>query len=136
MEHRCSIRIGSALDAIVNCRRVGVVHAKVKDVGRGGMFIETGSIALRLNTPVEVAVRVSENGVNRLVRLRALVVWTGRRGAGLMLRSFDDAIYGALRKVVSGDRDSIGSSSAPSDGIAQRSIRKSGFSQRSRRRFA
>jgi PilZ domain len=95
MEHRCSIRIPSALDAIVNCRRVGVVHAKVKDVGLGGMFIETGSIALRLNMPVEVAVRVSENGAHRLVRLRALVVWTGPRGAGLMLRSFDDAIYGA-----------------------------------------
>jgi len=130
MEHRCSIRISSELDAMVNCRRVGVVHATIRDVGLGGMFVETGSIALRMNTPVDVTVRVPENGADRLYRLRAWVVWAGQRGAGLMLRSFDDTSYAALRTLVSG------AWRLHADGIARNSARKPEFDQRSRTRFA
>lgn len=100
MEHRCSIRISSEFDAVVNCRRAGVVRATIKDVGLGGMFVETDSIKLHPNTPVDVTMRVPENTANRPYRLRAWVVWTGRGGAGLMLRSVDDATYSALRKLV------------------------------------
>jgi hypothetical protein len=103
MEHRCSIRISIEFDAVVNCRRVGVVHGTIRDVGLGGMFVETGSIALCMNTPVDVIMRVPENGADRLYRLRAWVVWAGQRGAGLMLRSIDDATNIVLRKLVTGN---------------------------------
>lgn len=136
MEHRCSIRISSELSAIVNCRRVGVVHATIRDIGLGGMFVETGSIALRMNTPVDVTVRVPENGADRLYRLRAWVVWAEQRGAGLMLRSFDDASYAALRTLVSGARRLHVPASRHADGIARNRVRKPEFEQRSRRRFA
>lgn len=102
MEHRCSIRISSEFDAVVNCRRAGVVRATIRDVGLGGMFVETSSIALRPNTPVDVTMRVPKSAANRPYHLGAWVVWTGRSGAGLMLRSFDDATYSALRKLVLG----------------------------------
>jgi hypothetical protein len=113
MEHRCSIRISSEVDAVVNCRRVGVVHATIRDVGLGGMFVETGSIALRLNTPVDVTVRVPGNGGHRPYRLRTWVVWVGSGGAGLMFRSFDDAAAIVLRKLVLGSSRLLTASGAP-----------------------
>ena len=100
MEHRCSTRNLVVLNAVLDCRSFGLVPAKVRDVGLGGMFVETGLITLRPNTPVEVAVSVQSNGVNKRHHFRALVVWTERCGAGLMFRSFDDAAYGALHKLV------------------------------------
>jgi hypothetical protein len=137
VEHRCSIRISSELDAVVNCRQVGVVHATIRDIGLGGMFVETGSIALRMNTPVDVTVRVAENSAHRLYRLRAWVVWSGQSGAGLMLRSFDDASYAAVRTLVSGARRlHVPAASRHADGIARNRVRKPEFDQRSRRRFA
>lgn len=135
MEHRCSIRILSEFDAVVNCRRVGVIHAKIKDLGFGGMFVETGSIALRPNTPVDVTVRVPEKGAAKPSRLRAWVVWAGPRGAGLMLRSFDDATYATLRKLVLAERRPA-VRRARSNAIARSRTRKPAFDQRSRRRFA
>lgn len=102
MEHRCSIRIPIKFDAVVHCRRVGTVPATIRDVGIGGMFVETGSTVLRPNTPVDVTTRVPENGADKLHRLCAWVVWTGPRGAGLMLRSFDEATSVALRTLVFG----------------------------------
>jgi hypothetical protein len=102
MEHRCSIRIPIKFDAVVNCRRVGTVSGTIRDVGLGGMFVETGSTVLHPNTPVDVTARVPANGADELHRLRAWVVWTGRCGAGLMLRSFDDATSVVLRRLVFG----------------------------------
>jgi hypothetical protein len=102
MEHRCSIRIPIKFDAVVHCRQVGTIPATIRDVGLGGMFVETGSTVLRPNTPVDLTTRVPQNGADKLHCLRAWVVWTGRRGAGLMLRSFDDATSVVLRTLVFG----------------------------------
>ena len=136
MEHRCSIRISTELNAVVNCRRVGVVHTRIRDVGLGGMFVETGSVALHVNTPVDVTVRVPQNGADRLYRLRAWVVWSRQSGAGLTLRSFDDASDVALRKLVLRERRVANPGSACTSGIARSGIRQPEFDERSRRRFA
>ncbi len=136
MEHRCSIRISTVLNAVVNCRRVGVVHTRIRDVGLGGMFIETGSIALHMNTPVDVIVRVPQNGADGLYRLRAWVVWSRQGGAGLTLRSFDDASDAVLRTLVLRERRVATPGSARTSGIARTGIGQPEFDQRSHRRFA
>lgn len=135
MEHRCSIRIASEFDAVVNCRCVGVVHATIRDIGLGGMFVETGSIALRLNTPVDVTVKVPEKGAYRQYRLPAWVVWSGPSGAGLMLRSFDRAAYVVLRKLVLADPGRVTPGNARPDEIARDRTGKPEFGPRSRRPF-
>jgi hypothetical protein len=112
MEHRCSIRIPSKFDVVVHCRRVGTVPATIRDVGLGGMFVETGSAVLHPNTPVDVTTRVPENGADQLHRFRAWVVWTGRCGAGLMLRSFDDATSVVLHGLVFGSSGFLTASGA------------------------
>lgn len=136
MEHRCSIRISTVLNAVVNCRRVGVVHTRIRDVGLGGMFIETGSIALHMNTPVDVIVRVPQNGADGLYRLRAWVVWSRQGGAGLTLRSFDDASDAVLRTLVLRERRVATPGSARTSGITRTGIGQPEFDQRSHRRFA
>ena len=132
MEHRCSIRVPSEIDAVVNCRKVGVVHATVRDVSLGGLFVETGPMRLRLNTPVNVIVRVAENGAARLYRLRAWVVWTGPYGAGLTLRSFDDATNVVLRMLVSRSSRSI-IRSTRSDLLTHSRIGKPGLGREAKR---
>jgi hypothetical protein len=112
MEHRCSIRMPIKFDAVIHCRRVGTVPATIRDVGLGGMFVETGSTVLHPNTPVDVTTRVPENGADKLHRLRAWVVWTGRCGAGLMLRSFDDTTEVVLRSLVLGSSGFLTASGA------------------------
>lgn len=130
MEHRCSIRIPIKFDALVNCRRAGTVRATIRDVGLGGMFVETGSTALRPNTPVDVTMSVPENGADSLYRLRAWVVWAGRSGGGLMFRSFDDATSVVLRRLVFGSPAFLTASGARASTQSRAAeTGKSGFGQ-------
>jgi PilZ domain len=104
VEHRWSKRKPIALDVLVHYRSFGVVRGKARDIGVGGMFVETGAITLNLNALVEVNVRTQKDVTDRPYRLRALVVRTAPHGAGLMFRSFDQASYGVLRELLFEDQ--------------------------------
>jgi len=58
MEHRYSIRKALVLDIELNHLRLGRVRCRTRDVGMGGMLVDTGSFWLPVNSIVKVALRL------------------------------------------------------------------------------
>lgn len=100
MEHRWNTRKHTAFEAVIHYPALGLVRGKVKNIGLGGMGIETSVITLNPNTAVDLTVRVRRHGAGRLLRLHAWIVWAAPDRAGLMFRAFDDTTYAALQELV------------------------------------
>jgi hypothetical protein len=85
MEHRWSFRKAMTGSVIVECPRLGMVRASLRDMSLGGMFVETGSTNLPMNAPVAVSISpLVPNGQNAGTSLQAMVVRHTTEGAGLM----------------------------------------------------
>ena len=100
IEHRRSTRRPATFDAILSYPPLGLLRTKVRDISLEGMFVETGSITLHANTPVEVTVGLREGSTREVYRLRAFVVRVTRDGAGLMFRDLDDATLQTARALL------------------------------------
>ena len=102
MEHRWSARRPVIGNVIVECPRIGLVRAALRDVSLGGMFIETKAVVLPLNAPVSVVFDLPADDGNEGYCLQAMIVRHASGGAGIMfldpggevVRSMRDALYG------------------------------------------
>jgi len=102
MEHRWSARRPVIGNVIVECPRIGLVRAALRDISLGGMFVETSAVVLPLNAPVSVVFDLPADDGNEGFCLQAMIVRHASRGAGLMfldpgsevIRSMRDALYG------------------------------------------
>jgi hypothetical protein len=102
MEHRWSGRRFLGGEVTLSHPRYGIIHAVVRDISLGGMFVETGRVELPLNTPLAVSFRLQNGGYASHHRLHAMVVRTADDGAALMyLDSSADAIR-PLRQMLYG----------------------------------
>ena len=102
MEHRCSSRRPIAVDVVVECPRIGLVRAAMRDISLGGLFIETETVILPLDAPVSVVFDLPGGERDGGYCLRAMIVRHAPAGAGLMflepdadaVRSMRDTLYG------------------------------------------
>ncbi len=102
MEHRWSARKQVPGSVVVECPRVGLVRAVLRDVSLGGMFIETNSAVLPLNAPVSVVFDLTAKNHRGGYCLQGMVVRHKSNGAGIMfldpeaeaLRSMRESLYG------------------------------------------
>jgi hypothetical protein len=108
MEHRWNTRRQTTFEAVVHYPGLGLVRGEVKNIGFGGVCIETGVVALRPHTAVDVTVRGRRCGADRVFHLPAWVVWTRLDRAGLMFRPFDDTTYAALQEALFDDQGLAG----------------------------
>lgn len=117
MEHRWSARKPITGNVIVECPRVGLVRAVMRDVGLGGMFVENSTVNLPLNAPVSVIFDLPESGRGDGYCLQAMIVRRNANGAGIMfldpepdvLRSMRTALFGKAATSESRLADSSGS---------------------------
>lgn len=101
MEHRWSVRKPHQCSVIVDCPRGGLAAAQLRNIGVGGMFVETGKVDLPLNSLVNVAFALGRDESREEFCLSAMVVRRTDRGAGIMflesepdmLRSLHRALY-------------------------------------------
>lgn len=96
MEHRCSSRKHYRRPVLLACSPNNRVSADTRDVGLGGMFIETQDIALSINTPISIEF-AAHNEPWRRFRLLAMVVRRTATGAGVMFLETQDDVAAALR---------------------------------------
>lgn len=96
MEHRWSVRKPHQCRVVVDCPRVGSAPAKLRNIGIGGMFVETGGVDLPLNAAVSVAFTLGRDSYREDFRLPAMVVRRLPNGAGIM---FLESEIGALRSL-------------------------------------
>ena len=82
MEHRCSVRKPIEFQLLLYKHGLPMQSGISRNLGLGGMFINTGTYQWRKNEFLEVEI-LSGDGSPR-IRLPAVVVHHSERGAGLM----------------------------------------------------
>ena len=94
MEHRCSIRKPIEFQLLLYRQGLPVQNAVSRNLGLGGMFIDTGACAWRKNEYLEVEI-LGANGKPG-IRLPAVVVHCSMQGTGVVF----DAIGGEQRRTL------------------------------------
>jgi len=84
MEHRWSVREPHQCSVIVDCPRSGLAAAQLRNIGIGGMFVETDQVDLPLNALISVAFTLGRDDNRAEFCLPALVVRRTNSGAGIM----------------------------------------------------
>ncbi|VAW75134.1 hypothetical protein MNBD_GAMMA15-1928 [hydrothermal vent metagenome] len=92
MEHRCSVRKSMEFQLMLYKHGLPVQSAVSRNLGLGGMLIDTGTTTWRKNEYLEVEI-LGTNGVPGL-RVPAVVVHQSEHGAGLMF----DGVSGEQRR--------------------------------------
>lgn len=97
MEHRCSIRKRLAIRVLFYKHGLPVQSGLSRDLGLGGVFVETRPWQWQKNECLEIEF-IGSRGCK--IRLRALVVHQREQGVGLMFDALDDAQRRGLRDIL------------------------------------
>ena len=94
MEHRCDRRLTIDLPVTLHCRSNSSVPARIRNLSRGGAFIEADTRVFSLPTMLYLDFG-DECGCRREAAIvPALVIHRGARGAGVMFtQDLSDTIY-------------------------------------------
>jgi len=95
MEHRCSVRKPIEFQLLLYKHGLPVQTGICRNLGLGGLFIETVSCEWRKNECLEVEI-IEYNG-KPAMRLPAVVVHHSERGAGLMFDAVSSEQHRILR---------------------------------------
>lgn len=101
LEHRWSERKSMDINAIVFHRPLGLVRAKIVDVSREGVLINTGRISLPPCSIVELTFTLDMDGKTKLHQAEAIVVHQRLGHHGLMFKDFSLDMSQTLRTMLS-----------------------------------
>jgi hypothetical protein len=97
MEHRLSMRRRLQRPVIVECPRVGGGTVTMRDIGLGGMLVESPSLSLPLHAPLMLAFSLGEATPFNEFVFDAMVVRHTSAGAALMFSELEIDVMRALR---------------------------------------
>lgn len=98
MEHRWSLRKPYRCPVVLSSPAHGSISARMRDIGLGGVFVETDGSALPVNTLVTVQFLLG--GLPQEFRLHALVVRRAATGIGIMFLEAATEVVTALRRAL------------------------------------
>lgn len=100
MEHRWNTRKSLGCRVALYLPRRGTAIGRMRDIGLGGMFIETTDVVLGPHMPLHVAFTLDDGNRESVFRLHAMVVRRTPAGAGIMFLETADPVLDALRRVL------------------------------------
>jgi hypothetical protein len=106
MEHRWNIRKPHQCSVIVDCPRIGLAATQLRNIGTGGMFVDTGKVDLPLNAMINVAFTLGRDHNREEFCMPALVVRRTDSGAGIMFLESELDVLRTLRGALH-DTDSL-----------------------------
>lgn len=83
MERRLCHRYSVELEAIVSYPAIGLIHARILNLGPDGLYIDTGKASLDMGSCVEL-VLIGVGRSRHIFRFNATVVFTNDKGAGML----------------------------------------------------
>lgn len=95
MEHRCSVRKSLEFQLLLYKHGLPVQSGVCRNLGLGGLFIETGDREWRKSESVEVEI-LGHDGLPA-IRLSAVVAHHNKQGAGLMFHAVTNEQRARLR---------------------------------------
>lgn len=102
MEHRWNARMPYNETVWLDARHVSI-RASARDIGFGGMFVETGAVLLPLYTPVFVRLQAAWEAHPCELRFPAVVVRRTAGGVGLMFLETSNGTGAALLQALAGE---------------------------------
>ena len=107
MEHRCNKRLVKAIKVMLYHNGIPVVICKTRDIGVEGLFVETGPLAYKINTFLNIEFEVTSNNSRQLYRLSAIVAHSSEKGLGLYILESESAAINAWCRVLQYDSSAI-----------------------------
>lgn len=89
----------NTIDAVIYYRGLGIICGYVHEITPDGVTIDTGSVILHSDTPVEVALMLPGEP-HTLHRMQAIIVGMSRNGVELRFHNPTTSMRHALRKVM------------------------------------
>jgi hypothetical protein len=101
MEHRWSIRKQCEYGVAVNSPNSGTAIGRMRNIGLGGMLIETGALVLPMNAAVSVGFAlIDDDELENPFRLQGMVVHRTANGFGVMFLETAADTINALRRAL------------------------------------
>lgn len=100
MDQRWSTRIPIDLDVLLDYPSLGLIRGRARDISLEGMFIETGQIALAADEALAVAFVLDSGQHKKPYNLKAKVVHTANRGAGVVFHNIDAEAAQCIKKIL------------------------------------
>ena len=97
LEHRWSARKQVYWDAVVFHRPLGLLRAKILNIGLEGAFIAADHVKLPVPSMVEVTFSFNSTGSRGICQMEAMVIHRNRGGYGLMFKDFKLKAFRALK---------------------------------------
>ncbi len=97
LEHRCSPRRDIALNAVLYHPRLGKIHCKTSNVGRGGAFLELASDEMHVHSLIKLDIQLGTRQTCVLYRMRCLVIHSNSDGIGLMFLDAPPNFYRTIQ---------------------------------------
>jgi len=100
MEHRYTERKLLRLGVVVTCPHLGLIRGRSRDVGLGGMFVQTDCVVMPLNAPVNVSFQPDAQRPLVCFEAQGMVIHQHAGGFGLMFDELQPACRDALRALL------------------------------------
>lgn len=100
MENRWSMRRPLALDVRLSYRGWEFRSCKTRDIGLGGLFVETGNVPLPKYAPVELIFTRRGKRLKARRSIKARVVRVAETGVGLIFRDFDVDAFRTIQDIL------------------------------------
>ena len=88
------------MEVVLNYRSLGLVRGKTRNVGMGGMYIETGRIQLPVNAMLDLSVILDTAHGARTYQAEAIVVHSDNEGVGIMFSDLGSGLHDHLHDVI------------------------------------
>lgn len=118
MEHRSGKRRVVDAQVVVDCRPLGLMRGRIKNVSAGGLFIRMKPLRGMRSDHVKLVLVRRERGVSRIYRLPAVILRWARDGAGLMFSDLTPNAFYALLAILLADEQHRSGKRPPPGGKA------------------
>jgi hypothetical protein len=100
MEHRWSIRTPIRIEVDLDCPGLGQATARTRDIGLGGVFVESRELNPPRNATIELTFYLGSGDTRVAYRIKARVVRVTPEGVGLMFKDYDVNTFRSLQEVI------------------------------------
>ncbi len=100
MDSRSSIRRRLELQVVLSYPKLGMLSGCMRDLGRGGMFVDTGRVTVPRDEKLRVYLYLPGPDAEHFCVADARVVHSRGGGVGLAFQHLDDATRNALNELM------------------------------------
>ena len=100
MEHRWSVRTPLSTQVTIYHNKLPVAVCTTKDIGLGGLFINSGPITYPVNTTLDLEFKLDSGEEFKQYRMLACVVYGSEKGLGLMFLEPNPEVIRTVRKMI------------------------------------